>query len=134
MEIWLIQIDKKRLLWISQISLIISMKINWFNSEKCFCTDKSVKINWFKSEKYFFHLSIIEKVNRRFNQWKFDWSRLREYRPRTNIFHLFYYINQDHRFNKTKFSLINWNIRLIISNCNQTEDQCLNKGSSSTKN
>ena len=33
-EILLIQIAKKRLLQISQISLIISVKINWFNSEK----------------------------------------------------------------------------------------------------
>ena len=33
---------KKRLLWISQIALIASVKVNWFNSEKYFFTDESV--------------------------------------------------------------------------------------------
>ena len=39
-KIWLIQIAKKRLLLISQISLINSVNINWFNSEIYFS-------NWF---------------------------------------------------------------------------------------
>ena len=42
-EIWLIQIAKKRLLWISRISMITSVKMNWFNSEKYCFTDKSVE-------------------------------------------------------------------------------------------
>ena len=36
------------------MSLIISVKIDWFDSEKYFFTDESVKINWYNSEKYFF--------------------------------------------------------------------------------
>ena len=38
-EIWLIQIVKKRLLRISQFSLITSVKSNWFNSGKYFFTN-----------------------------------------------------------------------------------------------
>ena len=49
-EIWLIQIDKKRLLQNSQISV----KISWFNSKKYFSLITSVKINWINSKKYFF--------------------------------------------------------------------------------
>ena len=33
-EIWLIQVAKKRLLWMGQVSLTTSVKINWFNGEK----------------------------------------------------------------------------------------------------
>ena len=63
-EIWLIQIAKKRLLWISQISLIISVTINWFGSKIILFTDdtftemlcnnyvKIVSVRWIAT--YFF--------------------------------------------------------------------------------
>ena len=65
--------------------MIISVKIDWFDSDKYFFTDESVKINWFNSEKYFFHWWISEKENHWFNQGKFDWFRFREYRFTNNI-------------------------------------------------
>ena len=52
-EISLIQIAKKRLLRISQISLITSVKNDWLNQWKDYLLIQSVKINWFNSEKYF---------------------------------------------------------------------------------
>ena len=56
--------------WISEISLITSVKINWYNGEKYFFTDESVKINWFNSEIYLFHrwisgnltVSVLERI------------------------------------------------------------------------
>ena len=53
-EIWLIYSNLFLAIWISQVSLITSVKIDWFDSEN-----------------YFFSLM---------NQWKFDWYRFREYR------------------------------------------------------
>ena len=77
-EIWLIQITKKRLLYIRQISLIISVKIDWFDGEIFFFTDESVKINWFNGEKCFWLMNQW-KESHWFNQWKFYWFRFREF-------------------------------------------------------
>ena len=60
-------------MWITQISLITSVKCNWFNSEK-----------------YYFHWQISEKSNHWFSQWKFYWFRFREYC--TNIVQVLYIV------------------------------------------
>ena len=84
----MIQIAKKRSLWISQISLITSVKYDWFNQWNDIKQIRSVKINWFKSEKYCFHWKINEKANHWLNQRKFDWFRFREmvFQAAVNIF------------------------------------------------
>ena len=43
---------KKRLLWISQISLITSVKYDWFNQWNDFPQIHLEKINWLNSENY----------------------------------------------------------------------------------
>ena len=80
-EIRLIQIAEKRLLWISQIWLITSVKISWFNSEKYFSIHESVKINWFNSWQYPFHWWISENLTDSdlegreiYGKGKFSWS------------------------------------------------------------
>ena len=69
-EIWLIQIAKNRLLWISQISLIQSVKINWIVQKK--------NIFHFRiSENYFFIGESVKKqfsdsTNEKFTESEFE--------------------------------------------------------------
>ena len=91
-KIWLIQIAKKTLLWISQILLLISAKINCFISGKYFSLIRTVKINWFKIENIFSLVnqwkgkSLIQSVKiwliriYRVNKWLFTDFRFRAFR------------------------------------------------------
>ena len=82
-EIWLIPIAKKRLLWRCQISLIQSVTINRFNSEKISFAGESVKINWFNSEKYVFtnesvKRQITDSISENFNESDLESTLLEE--------------------------------------------------------
>ena len=62
-EIWLIPIAKRRLLYLSQIPLTASVKINWFNGQKIFYTDSISDNQLIKQWNIFFHWLTSEKTN-----------------------------------------------------------------------